>query len=295
MVFIRTIPSRPINKPAIRPRRLIVRYSGLLLAYAMVGSGVEAHDPVFSPGPHVLFKGGTELHSNYERSTGKDGRSKDVLRQGLIYGINANWAVGVELPYALNGAGAAAGSGTDGVSGGGLEDITLTSKYRFWRRDTPGVQQSWAALVKLKLDTAGSLGSGTTDALFGLTYGYESLKWYRWASVRYKVNQNQSGRIRGDQLFVDLAGGWRPKVNDYRALDTVWMLELNGEIINSGSTFGISNANAGGSRWFVSPGAMWTLRNFALKAGLQIPVAARLNGSQAKSKMRALVELEWHF
>lgn len=35
-----------------------------------------------------------------------------------------------------------------------------------------------------------------------------------------------------------------------------------------------------GTEWFLSPGLMWTLRNFAVKTGVQLPIASDLNGRQ---------------
>jgi hypothetical protein len=48
------------------------------------------------------------------------------------------------------------------------------------------------------------------------------------------------------------------------------------------------------SLWFISPGIFWTKRNFAVKAGVQIPVASDFNGNQEKTDYRAKVVLEWH-
>jgi len=39
---------------------------------------------------------------------------------------------------------------------------------------------------------------------------------------------------------------------------------------------------------------MWTLRNFAIKSGIQAPIISNLNGDQARSDYRARLEFEWH-
>ncbi len=250
-----------------------------------------AHDPVFSPGPHVLFKEGVEIHAEFTQSEqGDEKQSEQSI--AVKYGLSGDWVVGIELPYETD----------NSVLGKeqGIGDMTLSTKYRFWRKDSLGVQETSAIIAKVKLDSGDHhIGSGTTDALLGFTYGYESLKWYRWASIRYRFNQdrtlnNQDDLQRGDRLFVDLAGGYRPKINDYREADTVWLLELNGEYNQSNLFNGVGINNTGGSQWFVSPGILWTLRNFAIKAGLQIPLSANLKGDQANSDYRARLEFEWH-
>jgi len=133
------------------------------------------------------------------------------------------------------------------------------------------------------------LGKGTTDGIVGLAYGYESRKHYRWASIRYRVNgTNPAGVARGDKLRVDFVAGIRPNPSGYLEPDTVWLLEQKARFN------GVELADTGGSEWFVSPGIFWTLRNFAVKAGVQIPIYANLNGNQSESDYRARLTLEWH-
>lgn len=268
-------------------KRLCLGLTGWLLA---TGS-VFAHDPVFSPGPHVLFKDGVEIHAEFAQS--KQGDEKESEQAvALKYGLSGDWVVGLELPYET--------VKDESETQQGIGDITLSTKYRFWRVDTLAVQETAAIIAKVKLDTGDNqVGSGTTDALLGFTYGYESLKWYRWASVRYRFNQNRSienqGNLRrGDRLFIDFAGGYRPEVNDYREADTVWLLELNGEYSERNAFNGVDMNNTGGKQWFVSPGIFWTFRNFAVKAGVQIPLLSNLNGEQDDSDYRVRLELEWH-
>jgi len=250
-----------------------------------------AHDPVFSPGPHVLFKEGFEVHAEFFQ--GEQGNEKESEQAvALKYGLSGDWVVGIEVPYQTN----QNGSGTKQ----GVGDIALSTKYRFWRNDRLGVQETAAIIAKVKIDSGNKeVSSGTTDTLLGFTYGYESLKWYRWASIRYRFNQKRSfdngnELQRGDRLFVDFVGGYRPQVNDYRAADTVWLLELNGEYSQRNALNSVNFNDSGGSQWFVSPGIMWTKRNFAIKTGVQIPVYSNLNGVQDNADYRVRLELEWH-
>ena len=263
----------------------------LVLGLAFVTTGVWAHDPIFGLGPHVLFKGGVEISPEFH--LGKAGNKKSTeFGLNLTYGLTGDWAAGIELPYLRkeNALGSATGRG----------DLKLFTKYRFWRKDSLGVQESAAIALKVKLDNADlgttpALGSGSTDSILGLAYGYESRKWYRWASLRYRRNgQNGQGLRRGDMLRLDLVGGIRFTPTAYTKPDTVWLLELNGEFSRRDELNGTSLANTGGSEWFLSPGIFWTKRNFAIKAGVQIPIASDLNGVQQKSDYRATIVFEWH-
>lgn len=261
------------------------------MAAALAAGVAGAHDPIFSPGPHVLYKGGVELHTGFEREKAGEERESELALE-LTYGLTGDWAAGIELPYMSKDDGSRSSSGAG--------DVELFTKWRFWRKDTLGTQESAAVLFRVKLDTADDnktpgLGTGSTDFLTGFAYGYEGRKWYRWASVRYRRNgQNDAGLRRGDRFFFDLVGGIRPRPAEYLKPDTVWLLELNGEYGKRAELNGTELADTGGTEWFLSPGIFWTRRNFALKAGVQIPIASDLNGQQEESDYRARLILEWH-
>ncbi|WP_275099668.1 transporter [Sedimenticola hydrogenitrophicus] len=261
------------------------------LTALLINSPAWAHDPVFGIGPHVLYKGGVEVAT--EVHLGEAGEERELeLGLELVYGITGDWAAGIELPYAWKEEGA--------EESGGPGDLSLFTKYRFWRHDTLGAQEGAAVLLKIKTDTGDegampALGTDTTDAILGLTYGYESLKWYRWASLRYRHNgENDAGLLRGDKVLLDLAAGWRPRLPSYYLPDTVWLLELNGEYGRRAELNGTELPDSGGTEWFLSPGIFWTKRNFAVKAGVQIPIASDLNGNQEQTDYRAKLVLEWH-
>ncbi len=266
---------------------------GLLLL--VMPQDAVAHDPVFGLGPHTIYEGGVEITPEFDIGQSASTRSQDLTFLKTAYGINADWTAGIELPWVFK----------ENVSGqvNGLGDLRLFTKYRFWRKDSLGAQESMAALLKVKFDTSKqgtsatvkpALGTDATDVILGLTYGYESLTWYRWASVRYRRNGYSGGKKVGDKVLVDLVTGWRPTMPEYLKPDMVWLLELNGEYARRGSLNGASIVNNGGTELFLSPGFMWTMRNFAIKAGVQLPIFSNLNGIQAKTDYRAKLELEWH-
>ncbi len=257
-------------------------WAGVLL---WPGLPALAHDPVFGLGPHTLFKGAVEVHVGVDRSAA-GARDQRVATLELAYGVTANWTLRAELPYLAR----------DGA-GDGLSDFALATKYRFWRRDGLGVQESASVLLRLKTDSAGrAQGTDTTDVLGGIAYGYESRKWYRWAALRYlSRGETGAGLERGDRLLADLVLGIRFRQTAYLEPDWVWMVELNGERTGRDELDGRRLPDSGGTRWFVSPGLMWTWRNFAVKTGMQIPLAEDLDGTQPETDYRARLELEWHF
>jgi len=258
-----------------------------MLLTAILVPNAQAHDPVFGLGPHVLFKGGVEIAPEVFIDRVGD-KELNVTALELTYGLTGDWSAGIDIPYV--------NAKNNGASESGQGDLRLFTKYRFWRKDGPGVQQSMSVAVKLKTNTGNNnVSSGSTGTLLGLAYGYESRKWYRWAALRYLLNgENDSGQRRGNIILYDLVGGLRQQQTGYLEPDTVWLLELNGEYSERNALNGLSLANSGGNEVFVSPGIFWTLRNFAVKAGVQIPVLSRLNESQQKTDYRARLILEWH-
>jgi len=262
-----------------------------LLALGLVSSPVLAHDPIFGQGPHVLFKDGVEVATEFHSSK-KGDELENEFGLELKYGITGDWAMGIELPYEIKAEG--------GTVSSGLGDSAVFTKYRFWRKDTKGLQESAAISLKIISDTGDSakspaLGSGTTDSVVGLSYGYEGRTWYRWASVRHRQNGTTSaGLKRGSKTLVDFVVGIRPTLTSYTEPDMVYLLELNGELGERATLNGTTVANSGGDEWFISPGFMWTIKNFAVRGGVQLPVSSNLNGIQDKSDYRMKLSFEWH-
>ncbi|MBN4080053.1 hypothetical protein JYT31_00150 [Beggiatoa alba] len=251
----------------------------------------RAHDPIFAQGTHVLSKNGFEIATELHSSKQGDELENEIGLE-LKYGITGNWEIGMEIPYVIK--------ADNGASSSGSGDISLSTKYRFWRKNTLALQESAAISLKLIGQTGDEnqspeLGSGTTDSIVGLSYGYEARTWYRWASIRHQQNGiNNSGLQRGDKTLVDFVIGMRPTLTGYTEPQTIWLLELNGELGDQSKLNGNRVVNTGGNEWFISPGIFWTIRNFGIKAGIQLPIANDLNGAQEKSDYRANLTFEWH-
>ncbi|MFQ5773753.1 MAG: transporter [Kiloniellaceae bacterium] len=258
---------------------------------------IQAHGPLFSPAPETIFKGGTELtlglHTEEATGISEHETEYDVSLEAE-YGLTADWEVGAEIPYTkrdLDG-----GGGADG-----LGDIVLETKYQFWGRDLPGAQYKAAAFLQLELptgddDSTPRLGSGSTDVITGLATGYESRRWYWFASGVYRANTEGAGGLeKGDRQFLNVVGGIRPILTEYDEPDTVLMLEVNWERSARDELDGSDLANTGGWELFVSPVVWWTYRQLAIRGGVQIPIADGLNGTQPTSDYRARIEFVYHF
>jgi len=207
-----------------------MRHVGILAAVAILAltTPAAAHEPIFAPGAHVHSKGSHEVSLGYhrERAGGAgENETENELSLEYEYGVSADLTVGVEIPFKDK---------TVNANGStGFGDIQLAAKYRYLRIDTPGTQYSTALLFRAKLSTGDDdsnprLGSGSADFVGGLLHDLESRRWYYNFAARYRLNTQGGGNLeKGDKVFLDIVGGVRPVLSEYRDADTVLFLELN--------------------------------------------------------------------
>ncbi len=271
---------------------------GILLAFGLIlgAAPAAAHGPLFGAGPETPWKGAVEITAGYdvERSTGAG--EEERQRQAFLefeYGITATWEINAQIPYSWK--------EENGLDSDGVGDVVLGTKYNFWGRDLPGAQWKASVLFNIKLPTGDDqseprIASGSTDFVGGVAAGYEGRRWYGFADARYRLNtEGRGGLEKGDRLFLDLVGGVRPVLTEYKEPDTVLMLELNWEFAARDRLKGVERADSGGWELFLSPVVWWTYRQVAIKGGVQIPIAKNLDGNQPASDYRALVEIVYHF
>lgn len=278
------------------PRGPVRIYAAVAVGAVILAAPAGAHNPIFTPGPHLVYGGGIETAIGYARDRASGAGEKETgqeIELELEYGLTADWSVEMQLPYVDK------DTNAGGSSGSG--DIVLRSRYRFLRLDAPQVQRSAAVLAQVKLPTGDDdktprLGSGSTDFVGGLLYGHESRRWYYNFAARYRLNTEGGGGLeKGDRQFLDVVGGVRPVLTQYLQPDAVIYLELNWENADRDTLNGISVGNTGGWELFLSPGLFVTYRNMALRTGIQIPVSSGLNGRQASSDYRFKLQFKYTF
>jgi len=268
-------------------------YGAVFLALAHTA---HAHEPIFTPGAHVHYKGGQEVSLTYNRNRSSgagETETEQEMALGYEYGVTANWTVSTDIPLVdkINTANRSSGLG----------DVQVRTKYRFLRTDLPGQQYSTTALFQVKLPTGNDnkspkLGSGSTDFVGGLLHGLESRRWYYNVAARYRHNTKGGGGLKkGDKVLFDLVAGVRPILTHYKAPDTVLFLELNSENSRRDERHGNKIANTGGRDLFLSPGIFWTTGVYALTGGVQIPIAKNLNGNQPASDYRFRLSMKYEF
>lgn len=255
----------------------------LLLALFSLGSisTTQAHEPIFGIGPRTIWQYGVGLEAGLN--------IQHYTRQALyemdyhgIYGITADWAVSLSTHQPLN------GHGANGLSFGNLG---ISSKYRFFRNDVAGGVYHAAVLGGAELPTGdNNISPNTTDVFAGLSGAYEGRRWLMFATGRYRLNTNVNGIERGDAFLYDLALGVRPVLTDYYEPDVVLMAELNGQVFGANKRNGTVIQNSEGGRLFAGFGAWITYRNWAVKPGLQVPVADNIGRESPVPRFTFAVE-----
>ncbi|VAX31268.1 hypothetical protein MNBD_NITROSPIRAE01-441 [hydrothermal vent metagenome] len=286
----------------------------IVFIFSTVPSVASAHEPLFSIGPHTLYKGGIGIELEAEllsKSTLlqngteiEDPKNQVVTRRlfpiEIIYGLTSNWSVTARIPIVYRRLEKSVSGQKTKMSSEGLGDIVLRSKYRFWRRDSLGVQESAALVFGLKLPTGDDqgplpLGSGSPDLLFGVTAGHEGRRLYLFGDLRYKLNTEANDRKEGDTFFYDAAIGFRPILTDYYRPDLVLLLEMNAEIAQKDTQSGIKNVNSGGETIWLGPNFLLSYRNLMLKGGVRFPIVQDLNGTQLGSDYEGVIAVEFHY
>jgi len=281
----------------IKTASLVSLYATILLSFSP--TNLFAHEPIFGLGPHVVFKNGFGIETEYESermSAGSETEKRTSFHTEIMYGVTGDLAVTLSVPTIL---GRTVGEAVGNIPRTGLGDISLRTKYRFWRVDRPGIQDAAAVIFGLKLPTGDyentpPLGSGSTDVLFALAAARESRRWYYFGNVRYRLNTNGSTMQFGNRFLADVAFGVRPWLTEYLKPDLVVMVEANWESLQRNKINGTELRDSGGEMLFISPGFFLTLRNWAFKGGIQFPVNQELNGPQAKTDYRFALAIEIH-
>ena len=167
----------------------------IVLTCLALATTVQAHDPVFGVGPHVLYKGGVEVHLGTHQEKASSERVSETELE-LKYGITGDWVAGIGVPYVR----------TEGHedTDTGRGPTSLSTKFRFWRNDMLGAQESAAVLGKVIFDDgdSGQTELEGNDYLLGLTYGYEGRKWYRWVSVRHRFNSEAANGAERPNIWL---------------------------------------------------------------------------------------------
>jgi hypothetical protein len=261
------------------------------------------HNPVFGLGPQTIWRGGfgVEVQGEVTRRKGALDEEDRALHASLLYGITEDLNVTLALPLVQRRSqeGLVPGIGQVDRDATGVGDVVLRAKWRFFHRFSGPTQYHAAIIggVKVPLGDSSSdppLSSGSSDFLAGATVSRDALRSYLWTSALVRVNGEAFGRKLGNQYRYDAAVGLRPWIPTFTGVDLLLLVELNGVTADTNVLNGVEQPQTGGTVLAVSPGFWLTYINWALKAGLKLPVFRDLRGSQPELDYTLVLAIETH-
>lgn len=265
---------------------------------------VLRHSPLFGLGPQTIYRGGwgIEIEGEWERAQGGV-ESQRALHADLHYGVTEDLNVTLTLPLVQKTQGGVLSPGLAQVDRDvtGLGDVLVRGKYRFWQDLFPSGNHQATLFGAVKVPTAPTtteppLGSGSVDFLTGAAVSRETHRYYAWASALARINTTGAAAVRrGHEARWDLALGVRPYVPQWTDPDLMFLLEFVGVTAARSVTPAGYNPNSGGTVLALAPGMWLTYRNWALKAGINLPFHQRLNGMQPGLDLQTVFALEYHF
>jgi len=273
-----------------------------LIALAMSGAQLTyaaGHGPVFGLSTPTNPKGGfsfdTSLMGRYGDGAGT------MFRVTLGYGLTENLKVSVSAPLVFQAEPfPAARTAAYTPMGGDFEGLAL---WRFHRQDTGvGSRFETAAIGGVLLpgpQEAGGVMKGLhsgAGALVGIVSGVASRSHYAWAGVTYQRYAESDRDRRPDQWFYSVAYAYRPPSwRTDRGWDWRIFGELTGEKNGTIQRGGVTLPGSDGHHIFLGPTTLGVYKNYAVSAGVQLPVYQGGGSIYPREHVRFSVNFSYFF
>lgn len=244
----------------------------------------------------------------FRRQAGDDPgpAERELAVQGAItvlgYGVSGDLALFGALPYLdkelelTSSAGARVTRRTHG-----LGDARLFGRYTVHQIDAPGRTFRLAPFLGVEAPTGDDddrdglgllsaplqLGSGSWDPFGGIVLTLQTLDYQVDAQASYQANTEANGFERGDEFRLDASFQYRvwPR-NLGPGVPGFLYGVLEGNLIHQGKheQNGVTDANSGGTTFFLAPGIQYVTRRWIAEAIVQLPVTQDLNGSELEDE-----------
>ncbi len=239
----------------------------------------------------------------------------DVAATRFVFGLNPDVTVGLTIPYvqkALRRVSPVSGM-RETLRSGGLGDVAVTGKYRFFQKTGAGETTEAAALFGVELPTgrtdvtdAGMRlpqplqpGSGSMDAILGAAWTRVDGRWLVNADLVGKFNSEADGYRFGNTYRFDVGGQFRIHPAHYTSFDqtTVNLIaELNTVYAERDTSGGAAIFDSGGFKMFATPGLQVIVSESMLfEVAVQLPIYRALYGSQFEERFRTILGLRMRF
>jgi len=201
----------------------------------------------------------------------------------LAYGLRRNLTVMLKQAAVHQEMSMAGSTGKDT----GIADLSLLTKYRIYRRNTPEYTFGVATVLGLELPTGGdTFTSETWDVKPGLYLSGRRGPWASDFNTTYAWNgfadESSRGINPGDELSLDWALAHQFSIGGKADISLTPVFELSYKNISPDRLEDHNVSDTGESVLYLSPGIKFTRSSFILEALAQFPVWQEREGSQLK-------------
>ncbi|MDP8980867.1 MAG: hypothetical protein M3O35_09775 [Acidobacteriota bacterium] len=280
------------------------KYIRFVFAVASLSEGLRiaqasGHGPVFGLATPTNPKGGFSFDTSLMGRYGDGGGT--MFRATLGYGITEDFKVSISAPLLFQ---------TEPFTparvapftpmGGDFEGLAI---WRFHRQDTGVGSRFETAAIGGVLVPGAQGASGPTrglhsgpGALAGIVTGVASRSHYAWAGVSYQRYTESQYDRKPDVLYYSAVYAYRPP--SWRT-DTGWdwriFGELTGERAGTLQRAGINLPGSGSHQVFIGPTTLGVYKNYAVSAGLQVPVYRDVSPIYPRERVRFSVNFSYFF
>jgi hypothetical protein len=220
------------------------------------------------------------------------------------YGLLHTLQLGAIVPYLHRVLTLDDPTGPDRLESGGMGDVTLYGKWRYYRWDDVGIATNFAILAGLELPTGKDdvvdkgvflpadlqPGSASWDPFLGTSVTHEPGRWRFNAMALYKrVGEGTHDYKQGDQFFAELAAGNRfwlePYPGPFMRADVMLRYRHERADRRSGRAVG----STGGD--LLTAGVNWAFRprpTVDIQVSVEVPLFEDVRGLQLKNQVAVL-------
>jgi hypothetical protein len=294
----------------------------LTVLLLLSASAALAHEPLWGESPQTFAFGvwHPEVRFGFENASqlrrgGSALTNPDTLRRSRLDGLvslqfapRTSLNVKVEIPFAQVWNQQRVGGQSVRTDVGGLGDIVLSAKSRFYQKFGPEWKLHQSYTVGLQLPTGvhdGKMPDGTPlspmfqpgSGKFGLVLGY-AFAWERlhdttWLSLMYRTDFGGAGR-RGDMLQLDANYGyWARRAKRPQDLGILTALGLHVEMTGRDRLASGLDFDSGYVLTALQANFMATKGQAQFRVGVLVPLVQHIGGTQLRPEwqMRAGFEI----
>ena len=261
----------------------------------------SGHGPMFGMATPTNGAGGWAIDFGAMGRVGEPD-SESAVRTMLSYGIDEDLQISTSVPVVIGSAPLPAARMTGMMPGGG--DFESILAWRFQRQGTSvGTRVESTAYAGLIVPgpqrPAGLVGTfpRTQGMYSGVATGVASRSHYVWGGVGYTRFAEKNGDRRPTVFSYSAVWGYRPPAmrHEYPRWDWRLFAELTGERSTRATHLNTQMPGTNAHQVFVGPSALGIYKNYAIQAGIQVPVYRDSGARLERERFRYAANVSYFF